>query len=561
MIEKIHRYSGLLMTVLVISAVAFIFGDFNRGSHGGYGSGRAMMKIDGVTYTDKEFDSLGKTSLELASALAQSGDFECYQFLAAMAGNSMSMGKDQSFERFFTARMILRQAKEQYGIYPGENEITDYLRGLRTFAGPDQKFSPEAFRNFIQLSMGRFGMSEKDLRGLVADILAFKKLREVVGGGFSADRDAVAKNLALQNQQISGEIAKLDLTPYEEKIQPTEDEIKKYWESISDSFTTEPRRKFTYIIATPAAVPDAEADKADEPASIADAAATDEAKKAAAKKKEEEKAKRAADMAEARRLEQTKLDGKVDDFMFELQESKGAGFEELARKNGWEVKTTELFTQAAPPKELDLTIRASSRGGKLVGELFEMQETSDPLSKISEAIAVGENQWVVGRLDAEEKSRPKTYEEARNDARAQYISEKATEALKAAATEAITKIKAAMGTGKSFADAAKEAGIAEVKEFTKFTSTGRADSATQPQNLFELSKNLDPGAIAEPVMESDRAFILHVAKREVVKDANAEKSIDAEVNSFSTQVEYRAFDSWLNARIDAAKVEALYKQQ
>jgi len=559
MIEKIHRYSGLLMTVLVISAVAFIFGDFNRGSHGGYGSGRAMMKIDGVTYTDKEFDSLGKTSLELASSLAQYGDFECYQFLAAMAGNSMSMGKDQSFERFFTARMILRQAKDEFGIYPGDNEITEYLRGLRVFAGPEGKFSPEAFRNFIQLSMGRFGMSEKDLRGLVSDILAFKKLREVVGGGFAADRDAVAKNLALQKQEISGEIGKLDLTPYEEKIQPTEEEIKKYWESISDSFTTEPRRKFTYIIASPGEVPDAEADKADEAPSIADAAATDEAKKEAAKKKEEEKAKRAAELADARRKKQTEIDGAVDDFMFELQERKGAGFEERAKENGWEVKTTELFTQGAPPKELDLSIRASSRGGKLVEDLFKIQETADPLSKISEAIAVGENQWAVARLDVDEKSRTKTYEEARNDARAQYISEKATEALKTAATEAITKIKAAMGTGKSFADAAKEAGISEVKEFSKFTSTSRSDTATQPQNLFELCRNLDPGSIAEPVMESDRAFILHVAKREVVKDANAAASIDAEVNQFSTQVEYRAFDSWLNARIDAAKVEALYK--
>ena len=81
------------------------------------------------------------------------------------------------------------------------------------------------------------------------------------------------------------------------------------------------------------------------------------------------------------------------------------------------MKTTELFARSAAPKELDLKLRSSSRGGKAVDQLFLIQETSDPFSKISEAIAVGDNQWIVARIDGEEKSRAKTFEEARGDAR------------------------------------------------------------------------------------------------------------------------------------------------
>jgi len=55
----------------------------------------------------------------------------------------------------------------------------------------------------------------------------------------------------LQSQHITGEIAKLDLAPLEAKIDPKEEEIKAYWENTRDAFKTEPRRKFTYIIATP----------------------------------------------------------------------------------------------------------------------------------------------------------------------------------------------------------------------------------------------------------------------------------------------------------------------
>jgi hypothetical protein len=224
------------------------------------------------------------------------------------------------------------------------------------------------------------------------------------------------------------------------------------------------------------------------------------------------------------------------------------------------VKTTELFTRSEAPKDLDVSLRSSSRGGKAIDQLFLIQETSDPFSKISEAIAIGENQWIVARIDGEEKSRPKTYEEARAEARAQYITEKATEAMKTAANEAITKIKTLLSAGKTFAEAAKEAGIPETKAFTAITSTYRPDGASEPQNLFEAARNIEPGTIAEVITESDRAFILHVAKREVVKEADIDARIDSEATQKTTQNETIAFISWIAAKTEEAKVEQLYKR-
>ena len=247
--------------------------------------------------------------------------------------------------------------------------------------------------------------------------------------------------------------------------------------------------------------------------------------------------------------------------MFQLEEQKGAGFEELAKANGWEVKTSELFTLAEPPADLAVTLRSSSRGGKAADELFRIIESSDPFSKISEAIAIGENQWIVARLDAEEKSRPKTYEEARADARAQYISEKAGEALKAAADEAVTKINTLVSSGKSFADAAKEAGITQVTEFSAINSTYRPNGENEPQNLFEATRAVTPGSLAEVIIESDRAFVIHVAKRELVKEENFAARIDGEVTSRTNENETVAFVSWLTARTEAAQVEQLYKQR
>ncbi len=555
MIENLRKYTGLSIALFAIAALAFIFGDYSRSSRSIAG-GVNVLRIAGRTYTDKEFNTLGTQSFALTSNLARSGDFGLYQFLMGMTAAATS--QEQMPEKFFISRMILRDAKTEFGVFPGEEEISTYLRTLRVFAGADSKFSPENFRNFTEKYLGRLGMTEKDLRELASDVLACKKINSIIGSGLSMDRATIARNLAIDNQQISGELAKFDIAAFEEKIQPTEEQIKTYWESRSDAFTTEPRRKFTYLVVTPKfpAEPAAE----DAPASIADVTASEEAKKAAQAAKDAAKAKRNAEFAEVRRKKQLEVDSLVDDFLYNLENQKGTGFEELAKANDWDVKTSDFFSQKSPIKEIDFTIRASSQGGKVVDSLFRIKESGDAFSKISEAIPVGENQWFIARLDGTEPSRAKTYEEAKAEARDQYINEKATEAMKTAATEAITKLKASVSSGKSFADAAKEVGLTETKPFTAISKTSTPDAATQPQNLFELAQNIDPKGIADVIVQSDRAFILYVAKREVVKEANAETRLDSEVTSITSGNESMAFSSWLAARAQAAKIEQLAKR-
>jgi hypothetical protein len=556
MIENLRKYTVLIIFFLALVVVALVIGIkddiFRSGA-----TGQPVLKIAGRTYSDKEFNLLGSGAFELASSLARTGDFGLYQFIMGLS--SGATGEDDAAEKFFIGRMILRQAKEEFGVHPGEEEISEYIRALRAFAGPDGKFNEETYRNFIEKGIGRLGMTENDLRELASDALAARKINAIVGAGLGVNRDVVALDLALDNQRVNGSLARLDLDPFEEKIQPTDDDIKAYWETLQDAFITEPLRKFTYIIATPD-MPAVTAEEKEAPETLAEAAASDEEKAAAEKKKAEEKAKKAAELAETRRKRQIELDSKVDEFTFQLEEQKGAGFEELAKENGWEVKTTELFARATPPKELDVNLRSSSRGGKAVDELFRIEPTTDPVSKLSQPIAIGENQWLVARLDGEEKSRPKTFEEAKDEARAQYIREKATEAMKTAANEALAKIKELLAAGKSFADAAKEAGITETREFTKVTRDFRPDPATEPRTLFEAVRYVDPGSFAEVITEQDRAFIVHVTSREVEKQADAAARLDSQVTSLSSQNEMIAFMGWIADRIEAAKVQQLYRK-
>jgi ElaB/YqjD/DUF883 family membrane-anchored ribosome-binding protein len=547
MIENLRKYTGLIIVLFVLVIIGFFFMDYGN-MNSGAASGAPYIKVAGRTYNDKEYNQIGASTYQITQSLGQSGDYQLFTFLFGLSGEA-EFGSTKSMENFFASRMLLRSAKEEFGIYPGEEEIDSFIRKLRAFTGPNGEFSQEQYRNFIEKGIGRFGLTEGDVRDLASDVIAQTKIAEVVSAGLTTDRDTVAKNSALEGQRIALEVARIDLDPIEAKIDPSEEEIKTYWETTQDAFKTPEKRSFTYLIAKPKIPAN--------PAEITElgADATEEAKA----EYEKAKAKREAEIAEARRKVQNETGTLVDDFLFDLEEQQELSFEKLAEVNKWEVKTTEIFALADAPEDLKSALRASSTQGTAASELFRMVISSDPLSKISPAIAIGEDAWLIARLDGMEDVRVQTYEEARADARAQLIAEQASAALKKTTEEAVEKIKTAIAGGKSFVDAAKEAGITiETVSLTEVTAGYQGDTTKVPSTLFNNAKYAEPGALAEPVFESDRAFIIHVGKREIVKKEDAATALKDELERAQEAIRISAFNSWLAAKTESAGIETLY---
>ncbi|MCF7734081.1 MAG: hypothetical protein K9N23_20525 [Akkermansiaceae bacterium] len=572
MIEKLHRYRTLLVLGLVLVAAALVIG-MGSGGQRSAGGARAVLGVAGKTYDSRDYQKLAVAPVQLSQMMLRMGDFAMYQFVFELAKGATS--QDDMAEKFFVGRVILRNARDEYGIHPGAPEVSDFIREMRAFADTPARepgvppaagaFDEKKYREFIDRTIGRLGLTENDFLDLAADMLALSKLKSVLGSGVVADRDSVATENLLKRQTITADIARFDLTPFEEKIQPSEQEIKDYWGPIKDEFKTEARRKFSYVLVTPVFPVEPAAE--DEPKeTLAEAAATPEAREAARKKREEEKTLKAAAAADKRREIQMDVDVKVDEFTTTLEDNVtkpgGKTFEEMCQENGWVVKTTDLFTLKDVPAELDLTIRASSQGGKAIDGLFKIHPNGeDEISKYSQPIPVGDGQWLIARLDGEEKVREMTYSEARADARAKLIEIKSTADMKAAAEEAIKQVKEALAAGKSFADAAKEAGTVESKSITDLTSARPADSATEPSNLFQAVSTVDPGTFGDVIMELDRAFIAYVVKREVVKDPNSTTTVDSAVSMANNTQGTLIFDSWLAARVEDAKVDQIYKHQ
>jgi len=546
MIEHLRKYTGLIIVLFVLVLIGFFFMD--RGAtQASQGGGVPYLKIAGRNYTDKEYQHLGTAAYELTQSLAQSGDFQLYTFLFTLAGDAQS--QEQAQQNFFTNRILLRSAKSEFGIYPGEAEIDTFIRQLRAFTGPDGAFDQERYRDFVEKGIGRLGLTEADIRELASDVLTQRKLAEILGAGLTTSSEIVARKAALADQRINADVARIDIDPIEEKLEVTEEENKTHWETIQDAFKTPEKRRFTYLVAKPTF--------ADEPAEIPAPAAdaTEEAKAEFEKKK----AERSAKIAEDRRLIQVANDTKFDEFLLKLETDKSATFEELAKADGWDFKTTGLFAANEAPDDLKTPLSSASSQGTAADELFKMTLTSDPFSKISPPLQIGENDYMIARLDETEKSRAQTFDEARAEARARLIAEKATAALKKAAEDAVEKIKASLAEGKTFAEAAKAAGITnETTSVTEVTTSYQGDTTRIPSNLFEAAQYTDPGALAEPVIETDRAFIIHVSSREVVKPEDT--AIAAQVKQAAESNRITAFTAWLNARTEAANVQQLNRR-
>ena len=93
-------------------------------------------------------------------------------------------------------------------------------------------------------------MTEKDLRAIVHESLCLNKIIEIVGGGLLTPRQAAQDLLEAQMQAVSISRVVFNRDDFVEKEQPSEEEIKAYWDTHQDAYKTEEQRRINYILLT-----------------------------------------------------------------------------------------------------------------------------------------------------------------------------------------------------------------------------------------------------------------------------------------------------------------------
>ena len=130
MIENLRKYTGLMIVALVAIFIGLtFFGNQIRNilSPGG----APYMRIGDRTYSVEDYGQLGERSLQVA------GMMQMYMLVGQLGGDIQRPDP----QLFFTNRMLLRQAQDQFGVHPSEEQILGYLRERSAFADPKTGFN------------------------------------------------------------------------------------------------------------------------------------------------------------------------------------------------------------------------------------------------------------------------------------------------------------------------------------------------------------------------------------------------------------------------------------
>ncbi|MCW1925482.1 peptidylprolyl isomerase [Luteolibacter arcticus] len=546
MIEHLRKYTGLIIIVVALLFVGLVFFENNTGGRGSAGDPPALS-VDGRQYTMTEVQKLGETPMALVQGFGMYGMID---FLSTLGGFG---GGEETANRFFVNRLIVRQAAEDFGVHPSAEEISAEIKKMPTFQGADGAYNQQTYNDFITKRLGRLGMTEGDFIDIVRDTLATRKLTEIIGGGLAVDRSVAAQQVTSRDQQVAIQLIRIPLSKFQDELKPTDEELKAQWETTKDKYQTDRKIKVSYLIAKPT-YPELPKDETKLPDAV-----TDEQKKEAEKAAADKKAAAEAKLAEHKRKVDTQLADTVDGLLQQIEASEGKDFAKLAEENGWKIVTTDLFTRTSLPAELSVNTRSTSNPRPVGDIIFQITPGSDAMSRFSEALPIADGAFLIAHLDEAEEPRTKTFEEAKDLVRVDFITDKAGEALKKDADEKAAKLREALAAGKSFADAAKELGL-EVKSLGPFKATDKLPEEADTSILFETASLVDPGTLADPVMRPDGAVFIFVEKREVVKDPARDERINQSLTGLTSNQQRIAFSAWLEEKLASTQVTDLLKK-
>ncbi len=403
---------------------------------------------------------------------------------------------------------VMQHQADAYGILPTAEEVDEAAQKIVAFRGPDGNFDPARKDAFIADKLNPRGFTEGQVVDLVRRDLQFAKLRQILDSTVVVTPAEVRTRYELTNAQTETSVIRFKNADFLAGTDPNEDDIKKAYDAQKDEYQQPERRKVQYVRF----------------------GLDDEQKKLIGK---------------ARMDALTPLRDQAVSFLGKLNDAKGKeDFAVLAKAANLPVKETAEFEQAQPgPEESAINGFAAA-----AFRLTPQDPDSDP--PLRSPLQASEAFYVL-HLSGVTPVRPLTLEEARPKIVATLKDERARAALSAKAEEVRSKIVEALKAGKSFAEAAKDAG--QTADSLPAFALGNP-----PPDLREVvgaAAELPVGDLSKFLPEADGGALVYVRARSGVDDAQFEKVKDGLTLRLRYQKTEAAFEEWLRSSKQAANAK------
>ncbi len=399
-------------------------------------------------------------------------------------------------------RAVLHAEAEQLGIYPTERQIDDYLHSLPIFRNADGSFNAELYRRLCGYRRGNVNRAQEEMfRNVVADIMVWESLAELMGNGAAFDSPTLEKLIDAGNQTVSGRTAWLPASAVSAPPDPTEEQIRAFWEENKERYKSDERRIVSVYTLSPA--PDSNMDN---------------------------------------------LSFTTDALMQELSQANGHGLDKLLedatnnpefdpfvykQDDGATHRTYKLATQEELGKELTDTVKDGEGETPLAKLAFEetsgaptpadyeaAEKSGSPekhltIRQIRGFYTTNDDKLKLLRIEAVEPPAILPYEQARDRAKADLYQQLKDKALAESARKLVDEMNAAIPTGGLQAAFEKAHAAGATEEFFKDIALQSPDSSL-PEGLTDTVLLSTPsGKLTEPAIMPDGARISVVTQRTV----------------------------------------------
>lgn len=167
--------------------------------------------------------------------------------------NAWAFGASQyDSENVATTRAILHAVADEMGLHPSEEQIDAYLRRMPPFRKDDGSFNTELYQRLTGYRNGNPNRVQEELfRGVIADMMIWDAVRSLVTSGTHYNTKAQLALIDAFTQSVAGRTAWLPKEAVPTPADPSEDELKAFWESHKEQYKSPERRIVSVYTLTP----------------------------------------------------------------------------------------------------------------------------------------------------------------------------------------------------------------------------------------------------------------------------------------------------------------------
>ncbi len=282
-LEFIRKNSILVLIVIAAVALGLVMMDYS--GKGSMFSTDYYIQVNGTGYDYPETENLGGNGKEYLSTLVSSVHQRIRENFDADGNEELDDAEQQKANawvqanpqieealtliqlayqtwgrgvtefdsvNFAISRAMLHEQAKELGIKPSKEQVDAFIRSYPAFVKADGSFDQALYQ---RLSGYRNGVAnntqERAFRSVISDLIIWQSLRSMLAEGLSYNRAAASALIDTMQQQVLVRTAWLPLAAAGEPAEPTEDELKTWWETHKDNYKSEEKRIISVFTLTP----------------------------------------------------------------------------------------------------------------------------------------------------------------------------------------------------------------------------------------------------------------------------------------------------------------------